>query len=173
MTKVLFLDRDGVINTDAGHVHLKKDFFFEDGIFQLCRRASLRNFEIIVITNQAGIAKGFYSETCFNKLTCWMKKCFEKERIKITRVYYCPHHEDYTGNCSCRKPEPGMILRAQKDFNIDLQKSVFIGDKKTDMQAAKSAGINKRVLYLNDEQSNNQYGYETQIIRNLNDLMFD
>ena len=173
MKKALFLDRDGVINTDKGHVHLEKDFFFEDGIFKLCRRAISRGFKIIVITNQAGIAKGFYQEACFNKLTYWMVNYFETERVKITKVYHCPHHENYTGKCSCRKPEPGMIIRAQKDYNIDLKKSFFIGDKKTDMQAAENAGINNRVLYLQNKGSDNQFGHETIIISKLNDLKLD
>ena len=151
MKRALFLDRDGIINIDFGYVHQVKDFEFVDGIFDLCRYASDMGFEIVVITNQAGIARGYYNVDDFNKLTSWMKEQFLKEDITIKDVYFCPHHpekgvNEYVVACKCRKPEPGMILKAAKEHNIDIKHSVFIGDKMSDMDAAEAAGIHNRVL---------------------------
>jgi D-glycero-D-manno-heptose 1,7-bisphosphate phosphatase len=144
--KVLFLDRDGVINVDKGYVYKIEDIEFIDGIFDLCKTYQDKGYEIIIITNQAGIARGYYTEEDFIKLMDWMKKKFEKRGINILDVFYCPHHPDFTGECSCRKPKPGMILEAAKKYNIDLKSSVLIGDKISDIEAGKRAGISK--LYL-------------------------
>lgn len=151
MNKALFIDRDGVINVDKVHVSIKEDFEFTSGIFDLCRKYALEGYLIFVITNQAGIAKGLYSEKDFSSLTDWMIRQFDKNGIKISRVYHCPHHPDFTGPCKCRKPEPGMILRAIKDFNLDISSSVLIGDKESDLEAGRRAGIPETNLhnYLN------------------------
>lgn len=151
MKKALFLDRDGIINVDFGYVHQIKDFEFVDGIFDLCCYAQDMGFEIYVITNQAGIARGYYSTDDFNQLTEWMIGEFNKQDIKISGVYFCPHHpekgaNEYVKACKCRKPAPGMILNAQKEHQLDLNHSIFIGDKISDMQAAETAGIHNRVL---------------------------
>lgn len=151
MKKALFLDRDGIINVDFGYVHQIKDFEFVDGIFDLCRYAQDMGFELYVITNQAGIARGYYTIEDFDTLTQWMVKEFSKEDITINDVYFCPHHpdkgmNDFVKACDCRKPEPGLILKAATEHNIDLKRSVFIGDKISDMGAAEAAGIHNRVL---------------------------
>jgi len=172
MNKALFLDRDGVINLDKGHVHLKQDFNFIEGIFDLCKKAQSKNFLLIVITNQAGIAKGFYNEECFHVLNKWMLEQFLDNGIKISQVYYCPHHENVTGKCLCRKPNPGMILKAKKEFKIDLKNSIFIGDKKTDMLAAENAGINSRILFLKPHLKSYESGHESQIVQSLQDIHF-
>lgn len=150
MNKALFIDRDGVINVDKVHVFLKEDFEFTPGIFDLCRSYQDKGFLIIVITNQAGIAKGIYTEDDFLKLTDWMTREFKKKGITISKVYYCPHHPDFTGPCECRKPKPGMILKAKKEFDLDLSESVLIGDKENDLQAGRNAGIPELNLHLFD-----------------------
>lgn len=151
MNKALFLDRDGIINVDHGYVYRLEHFEFVDGIFTICQHAQALGYQIIVITNQSGIARGMYSETDFLSLTNWMKKQFLQHRVNITDVYFCPHHPTkgdgiYKVACDCRKPAPGMILQAAKKHNINLSESIFVGDKISDMQAAQSAGIENRLL---------------------------
>ncbi len=141
MNKALFIDRDGVINVDKVHVYRKEDFEFTPGIFDLIHKYSQCGYLIIVITNQAGIAKGIYTEQEFLTLTRWMEKQFLREGIKISKVYYCPHHPDFTGECECRKPKPGMILKAIEEFDLDIRECVLIGDKETDLEAGRRAGI--------------------------------
>jgi D-glycero-D-manno-heptose 1,7-bisphosphate phosphatase len=148
MNKALFIDRDGVINIDKVHVFLKEDFEFTPGIFDLCRSYQDKGFLIIVITNQAGIAKGIYTEDDFLKLTDWMTGELKKRGITISKVYYCPHHPDITGPCECRKPKPGMILRAREEFNLDLSTCVLVGDNETDLQAGRNAGIPEKNLHM-------------------------
>jgi D-glycero-D-manno-heptose 1,7-bisphosphate phosphatase len=141
MNKGLFLDRDGVINQEINYLHRIKDVIFIEGIFEICRFYQKNGFQLFIITNQAGIAKGYYSEEDFQNLTDWMNEEFKKEGIQITKVYHCPHHPDITGDCSCRKPHPGMILEAQQEFHLDLSKSILIGDKLSDIEAGQNAGI--------------------------------
>lgn len=141
MNKALFLDRDGVINADKGHVYLREQFEFMPGIFDLCRRYAFKGYLIIIVTNQAGIAKGIYSEKDFSELTSWMLEQFSSEGVTISKVYHCPHHPENTGICECRKPAPGMILQAIKEFDLDISQCVLIGDKETDIEAGRRAGI--------------------------------
>jgi D-glycero-D-manno-heptose 1,7-bisphosphate phosphatase len=147
MNKALFIDRDGVINVDKVHVYRKEDFEFTDGIFDLCRKYSDKGYIILVITNQAGIAKGLYSEEDFKKLTLWMTEQFSDRDIIISKVYHCPHHPDIDGPCQCRKPAPGMILQGVKDFNLDISKCVLIGDMDSDLEAGRRAGIQASNLH--------------------------
>lgn len=144
--KALFLDRDGVINVEKNYLYRIEDFEFLDGIFELCRRFQSRDYRIIVVTNQSGIARGMYSEEDFSRLTFWMIETFEKEGITIDQVYHCPHHPDITGPCECRKPKPGMLLEAKKAFELDMKASVMIGDKERDIEAAINAGITTTYL---------------------------
>ncbi|RMA93309.1 D-glycero-beta-D-manno-heptose 1,7-bisphosphate 7-phosphatase [Hydrogenothermus marinus] len=167
--KALFLDRDGVINKEKNYVHKIKDFEFIDTVFEACRYFQEKGYLIIVITNQAGIAKGLYTEKDFQVLTKWMIKEFEKRKIKISQVYYCPHHPDYTGKCKCRKPEPGMILKAKKEFNIDLEKSILVGDKNSDIEAGIAAGIKHNYLISTGHIINKNL-FNVPIISNLKEL---
>jgi D-glycero-D-manno-heptose 1,7-bisphosphate phosphatase len=141
MRKALFIDRDGVINVDKGHVYTREEFEFTEGIFDLCRGYSEEGYLIIVITNQAGIAKGIFTEADYKKLTEWMISRFQDNGILISKVCYCPHHPDFTGYCKCRKPEPGMILNAIEEFDLDITKCILIGDMETDLEAGRRAGI--------------------------------
>lgn len=148
--KALFLDRDGVINIDHGYVGKIEDFDFIDGIFELCQKAQDKGYLIIIVTNQAGIARGYYTEEQFLELTKWMENEFKKKEIHITKTYYCPYHIDakitqYKKDSEDRKPKPGMLLKAIDKFNIDPKKSIMIGDKKSDIEAGRGAGIRKRI----------------------------
>lgn len=151
MKKALFIDRDGVINVDKVHVCRKEDFEFTRHIFDICHQYSSEGYIIIVITNQAGIAKGLYIEEDFRLLTEWMVDEFEARGIRISKVYHCPHHPDFTGPCKCRKPEPGMILRAITDFELDISSCILIGDKESDLEAGRRAGIPEAGLILYKE----------------------
>lgn len=148
MNKALFLDRDGVINYDCGHVFTNDDFVFNEEIFDICRRYLDNGFLILVITNQARIARGIYSEEDFLKVTECMTDEFARRGIPISKVYYCPHHPDFTGPCPCRKPEPGMLLKAIEEFDLDISQCELFGDKESDMEAGRRAGIPEANLHL-------------------------
>ena len=149
----VFLDRDGVINRETDYVHKVDEFHFIDGVFAACREMSASGYRLIVITNQAGIARGYYSEDDFRQLTKWMLDTFRQQGIEIDGVYCCPHHPvhgvgDYGRDCDCRKPAPGMILRAAQEHTLDLQRSILVGDKVTDIEAGRAAGVGCCVLVL-------------------------
>lgn len=152
MTRALFLDRDGVINVDYGHVSRSEDFTFVDGIFDLVRTANIRGYEVVVVTNQAGIAKGFYSEAQFVSLMQWVSEQFIAHGARIDAVYYCPCHPDhgvapYRADSEGRKPRPGMIRRAAADRGLLLAESVMVGDRVSDMQAGAAAGVGALFLF--------------------------
>lgn len=149
--KAVFLDRDGVINHEREYLYKKQDFYFIDGVFEACRRFQSQGYLLIVITNQSGIARGMYTEQEFHELTEWMKVQFLQRNIDISAVYYCPHHpnfgcEKYKQVCRCRKPEPGMIIQAQSELDIDLSQSILFGDKASDIEAGRRAGVGFNVL---------------------------
>lgn len=151
--RALFLDRDGVINVDHGYVCTADRTAFVPGIVDLCRCAQEAEFLIIVITNQAGIARGYYTEAQFAEYTNWLCSQLELEQIYVAATYYCPHHPDYPYDqaeqitaCFSRKPGHGMIQAAADEFRVDVASSIFIGDKISDIMAAKNAGIGTSVL---------------------------
>ena len=147
MQKALFLDRDGVINIEKNYVYRIEDFEFTPHIFDICRFFQQKGYLIFVITNQAGIARKYYTEEDYEILTRWMVGQFAKNDITITKVYHCPHHPDFTGPCRCRKPEPGLLLDAKQEFDLDLEHSILVGDKQSDLDAGKNAGIGKNIFY--------------------------
>ena len=149
--QALFLDRDGIINEEYNYVHRIDDFVFMSGIFELCRNAKNAGMAIVVITNQAGIGRGYYSEEQFKILTDWMNSRFLEEGIIIDAVYFCPFHPThgvgvFKKESYDRKPNPGMIFRARDELGIDLASSFLIGDNATDIAAAHSASIGTSVL---------------------------
>lgn len=155
MNKALFLDRDGVINVDTGHAHKQEDIAFIPGIFDFCRSAVGKGYKLIIITNQSGIARGLYGKPEFHVLMSWMAERFKEEACPWTAYYFCPHHPDfgnarYRKQCDCRKPQPGMILQAAKEWNISLAQSVLVGDKETDLEAGRAAGVGRVVLFKGD-----------------------
>ena len=148
--RALFLDRDGVINVDREYVHRCEEFTFLDGIFELCRAAQELDYLLIVVTNQAGIARGFYTEAQFAVLTAWMTREFEARDVRIARVYYCPYHPtegigEYRKDSPDRKPKPGMLFRARAEFDLTLAESALIGDRASDIEAARAAGVGTRI----------------------------
>jgi D-glycero-D-manno-heptose 1,7-bisphosphate phosphatase len=149
----LFLDRDGVINRDAGYTHRIEDFHLLPGVVETLRWFQSKGSRIIVITNQAGIAKGYYSEEQFHTLTAHMRTLLGSSGIVVTDVLYCPHHPEgsipaYATACSCRKPQPGMILEAAERHQIDLTRSCLVGDKPSDLEAGRRAGIRPESCFL-------------------------
>lgn len=152
----LFLDRDGVINVDHGYVHRPKEFEFVEGIFELVATANGAGYLVVVVTNQAGIGRGFYSEEQFYALTDWMKTKFSERGGQIDSEYFTPHRPTeglgiYRQDCECRKPAPGMIFAAMRDFDIDLSKSILVGDALKDVQAADAAGIGQVFILQADK----------------------
>lgn len=143
MQKAIFLDRDGVINKELGdYVCRFEDFEILSHNYEALRELQVRGYIILVATNQGGLAKGWYTEKILKKMHDHLEADYLKHGITISGFYYCPHHPDYTGDCDCRKPKPGMLLKGIKDFNLDASSSYFIGDKPTDVQAAEAAGVN-------------------------------
>lgn len=166
--KVFFLDRDGVINFDHGYVGSIEKFNFIPDIFEACQLLLSIGYKIIIVTNQAGIARGLYSEEDFYLLTNWMLNEFKKNSIDILAVYHCPHHPEkglpeYRITCDCRKPEPGMILSAAKEHSIDLEQSAMVGDKESDLESARRAGIKN--LYFVKSRYESHSG--TKVFRSL------
>jgi len=142
--KTIFLDRDGVINKEVNYLHKVDDFEFIGGIFDACLHFQSLSYKIIIITNQSGISRGYYTESDYQKLTQWMLKQFKYKNINILDIIHCPHGPD--SNCDCRKPEPGMFLKAKAKHNTDMERSWMIGDKERDIIAANSAGIDNTIL---------------------------
>lgn len=154
---VVFLDRDGVINEERGYVHRLEDFVFLPGAIAGMRLLCQAGYRLVVVTNQAGIAKGYYDEEAFLALTQHMRSILKEHGVAICDIYYCPHHpnaeiEAYRSSCSCRKPQAGMLRRAADDHLIDLSRSVLIGDKRTDIDAARSAKLKCALLVRSGHQ---------------------
>jgi D-glycero-D-manno-heptose 1,7-bisphosphate phosphatase len=169
--KALFLDRDGVINVDYGYVHKISDFKFKEGIFSLARKAIEGGYYIFVVTNQAGIGRGYYTENDFFKVSDWMCKCFLEHGAPISKVYFAPTHPVkglgmYKVTDNRRKPNPGMILEAMRDFDIDVQNSVLIGDKATDILAGLAAGVGCNIFL----GKNHGLSDETDTVRTISSL---
>jgi len=150
--KALFLDRDGVINIDHGYVYEIEKFHFVDGIVDLVSRAVNEGYIPIVITNQSGIGRGYYSEDDFERVTSFMLERFAERGVHMDRdaIFHCPHAPE--DECDCRKPRPGMILEASSRFDIDLPSSIMIGDKTSDMEAAERAGVGRKILVEKDKK---------------------
>ena len=150
--KTIFLDRDGVINKDTNYLSKIEDFEFVNGIFKTCQYLLRIDYEIIIVTNQSGIARNYYSEKDFQNLTQWMLSQFEINSVNILDVLHCPHSSD--SNCNCRKPKPGMFIKAKNKYDIDMEKSWMIGDSERDIQAANLAGIKKTILVRSGHKIN-------------------
>jgi len=154
--KVVFLDRDGVINKDTHYLYKISDFQFQPGIINICLYLLKLDYQLIVTTNQSGIARGYYNEKDFFKLNNWMIAELAQQGVKILDVFFCPHAPG--ANCSCRKPKPGMLIDASNKHNISLENSWMIGDRNTDIKAANAAGVNNTILL---SSHNNMEAYAT------------
>lgn len=144
--KVAFLDRDGVINEEVNYLHKIQDFRYTTDCIGGLKKLKALGFKLIVVTNQAGLAKGFFSEHDFEELTKWLLKDLASKEVELLDYIFCPHHPDgvvkkWAGDCNCRKPRPGMLLAAKRKYSIDMANSILIGDKLSDIIAAKSANV--------------------------------
>jgi D-glycero-D-manno-heptose 1,7-bisphosphate phosphatase len=142
----LFLDRDGVINVDRNYVYRVEDFEWVDGAAQAIKAFNDRGWWVFVVTNQSGIARGFYEEAEMEALHVWLGAELAKTGARIDRIYHCPFHEEgtiekYRKDSYDRKPKPGMLIRAMTDFPVIKEQSFLIGDKQADLDAAKAAGV--------------------------------
>lgn len=155
MQKAIFLDRDGVINIDKGYVYKIEDFEFCQGVFEALYYFQSLGYILIVVTNQSGIGRGYYCEEDFETLSVWMCQEFLLRNIRVDKVYYCPHTPN--DDCNCRKPKSGMFQQALKAFNIDAKQSWMIGDKQSDIVAARGIGIEKTILFGNSQNSGAKY----------------
>jgi D-glycero-D-manno-heptose 1,7-bisphosphate phosphatase len=150
-----FLDRDGVINVDHGYVVRREKFEWVPGVREAAAQLNRAGFALVVITNQSGIGRGLYTEADFLHLTDWMRGEFAAAGAPLAGVYFCPHHPtdavgEFRKDCDCRKPAPGMLLKAAAELSLDLGRSVVFGDKASDLQAAEAAGVPERVLLSTD-----------------------
>jgi D-glycero-D-manno-heptose 1,7-bisphosphate phosphatase len=139
----VFLDRDGTLNVEKEYLHRIEDWEWIPGAVEAIRKINRMGWLAIVVTNQAGVARGYYAEGDVRALHGKVDNMLAAEGAHIDGYYYCPHHAEYgeTRNCACRKPAPGMLLAAQRDFGIDLSHSYMIGDKALDVEAALRAGV--------------------------------
>lgn len=154
--RALFLDRDGVVNHEVGYLHRTEDVRFVDGIFALCRTAQTLGYRVVVVTNQSGIARGYYSVAQFDQLMDWMRAEFRRHGAHLDAVYHCPFHPEhgigeFKRESDDRKPSPGMLLRAAADFALDLSASILIGDRCSDIAAANTAGLRQAFLIAGTE----------------------
>lgn len=142
LKKAVFFDRDGTINEDVGYLHKAEELRFIKGTPEIIRSYNEKGYLVIVITNQSGIARGMYTINDMETLHQVMNDRLQKEYgAHIDAFYYCPHLEEITGECDCRKPKPGLFLKAIKEYNIDPGQSVSYGDSLRDEEASRLAGI--------------------------------
>lgn len=157
MTRAAFLDRDGVINLDRAYVHRWEDFEFVPGALDAMLRLANAGYRLVIVTNQSGIARGYFSEAQYFELTRRMLAAFEDRGIRVAGVYHCPHHpsgivDQFAVGCDCRKPAPGMILRAAAEHGLSLGDSILIGDKPSDIATARAAGVARAFLVRSDNE---------------------
>lgn len=154
MRKVIFLDRDGVINFEPDdYTYEISKFNILDGLFDALKVLKDNGFEFIVITNQGGISKGIYNHNDVNSVHAYMQKQFDEAGIDLLDIYYCPHHA-INEKCICRKPDSLMLEKAIAKYNIDKMSSYFVGDSRRDMLAADKAGVTGVLIVKNDSLTN-------------------
>ena len=144
--KAVFFDRDGTLNVDVHYLHRPEDFIWIKDAKKAIKYVKDRGYLAILVTNQSGVARGFYPESDVVAVYDWMNQELSKIGTKIDDLYYCPHHPNgkiaaYSKVCDCRKPSPLLVNNACQKYNIAKNKSYFVGDTVTDMQCAKNAGI--------------------------------
>jgi D-glycero-D-manno-heptose 1,7-bisphosphate phosphatase len=174
--RALFLDRDGTINVDYGYVYKREDFRFIDGIFELVAESTRLDYLNIIVTNQSGIGRGYYSELDFHNLMAWVSDQFMYRGGKIHGIYFCPDHPEYglgeyKRDSVMRKPSPGMILKAAEEHNVDLSRSVLIGDSIRDLEAGRAANVGCSLLFRKTEFEDIFPYRDIQVIRSLHDAI--
>lgn len=156
MNRAIFFDRDGTLNNEVGYLWQIDKFHWLEGAKETIKLCNEKNYLVIIITNQGGVARGLYTEDDIKILHDFMQEDLKKIGAHIDGFYYCPHHPEgkvkkYSIVCDCRKPKPGLFHRAAKDFNIDLKNSVMIGDMERDIESGKNAGVGKNIFFDNGD----------------------
>ena len=146
MEKVIFLDRDGTLNEEVNYLHRKEDLVLLPGVAEALKAFKDQGYRLVVVTNQAGVARGYYTEDDVKELHRYMNELLAGQGVKIDAFYYCPHHPEhgigkYKVRCHCRKPGTGMFEMAEQDFAVDKASSWMIGDKLIDMEAGRNYGV--------------------------------
>lgn len=154
LRRAIFLDRDGTLNKDTGYVHRKEDWHWLPGVVEALKRFHAVGYALVVVSNQSGLARGMYDLAALHELEAWINADLEAKGAAIDAWYYCPHLPEITGPCSCRKPAPGLILRAAEEMGLDLARSWMVGDRVRDVEAGLAAGC--RCVLLRPAQG----GYE-------------
>ena len=157
MRKAIFLDRDGTINVEKNYIYRKEEFIFLPNVIDALRKLQDNDFILIIITNQSGIARGYYTEEEFLELNRWMLGQLKEECIYVTDVLYCPHHPDaviwqYRKECNCRKPGTELFWEATRKYNIDLSQSYAIGDKIRDCAICKESKCRGFLIGKNEDE---------------------
>jgi D-glycero-D-manno-heptose 1,7-bisphosphate phosphatase len=160
MKQAVFIDRDGTINVEKEYLYLPADFEFIAGVPAAIKKLNDAGFLVIVVSNQSGVARGYYTEDDVYYLHSYVDRLLAEEGAHVDAWFFCPHHPDGRGSyalpCRCRKPHPGMLLQAAERFMIDLEASFMIGDKLIDVQAGKNAGCRSMLVrsgYGADEET--------------------
>lgn len=145
MNKAIFLDRDGTLNPDPGYISNPDEYWLYDGVTEALARLKQAGYLLILITNQSGVSRGIVSEEQLNAVFAKMNKLLADGGVKLDGIYYCPHHPDHpykgVAECNCRKPKPGMILQAIKDFDVDPSVSYMIGDRTSDIKIGLASNV--------------------------------
>ena len=166
--KTIFIDRDGVINKEKNYLYKIEDFEFINGVFQACLHFNKLGYKIIIVTNQSGISRGYYSIQDFERLNAWMLSEFNKNHVDILDVFYCPHTP--SEKCKCRKPKPGMLISAKNKYNINLKNSWMIGDSERDISAASLAGITNTILVRSGHKIDKENSQAKLLLNSIKDI---
>ena len=172
----IFLDRDGVINIDEGYTHKWSEFVFIEGVLEALKKLSDLDKNLIIVTNQSGIARGYYTEQDYLQLEKMMLNTMKNFGIKILDVYHCPHHIDgsiasLSIACSFRKPSPGMILSAIKEHDLDASRSIILGDKESDIEAGENAKLAGKYLIKNGYDASKFSSKPDDVFESLHDFV--
>lgn len=175
INKAIFLDRDGTINKEVNYLYKPEDFIFIENTVEAIKIFHKLKYKVFVITNQSGVARGYYTEDDVKKLHKYIDELLTNKDTYIDSYYYCPHYpegtaDEYKTVCECRKPKVGMVLDAAKDFDIDLSESIIVGDKEIDVKTGKNAGIGKCVLVRTGHKINEQLTVADSIFDTLYDF---
>jgi len=163
LRKVVYLDRDGTINHDSpNYIKSRSEFKFIPGSIEAIRLLTFRGFTSIVITNQSALARKFISPAELDRIHAMMKDAIISGGGKITDIFFCPHMPN--AGCECRKPAPGLLLQAQRKYNIDLATSIMVGDSAKDIECARNAGCGRAVLVKTGKDDEAEYILQTKRI---------
>lgn len=159
MNKAVFLDRDGTINIDKGYVCRKDDFEYIQGVIPALIEIQKAGYLLIIVTNQSGIARGYFTEKEYYIFEDWMLSDLKNRGVNISKIYHCPHYEngsvlEYSIQCNCRKPKTELFWKAQKEFDINMERSFAIGDKQSDLTICSESGVKGILLNSNSIQNN-------------------